>query len=203
MIFGRGSQKQQPSNRAHRPKRNTRSGSKYAATGPISGTVMQRPKKLHVLTVAPAHSSAAIDEWKTGIEDFLEWANRARTGETSHPYAQAFDRVLTAFHAGRFSDGHVDSAATSLVSAALHIVERVPWFVLPCLNIREHVREGDWHLQLCPFCDRWLLARDRRRMLCRRTTCMPAAKTQNRGQERGARRNPDRGAARRTRLTRP
>jgi hypothetical protein len=136
------------------------------------------------LNVAPAQSAAAIGESKTGIEDFLEWANRARTGETAHPSAQAFDRVLTAFHAGRFSGRQVDSSATFFLSTALNIVERVPWFVLACLNIRDHVRDGDWHLQLCPFCDRWLLAKDKRRKLCRRVACMRKAKAKRKQSER-------------------
>lgn len=117
---------------------------------------MPRPKRLTVLTRAPAHCPAAIDEWKEGVEVFLEWANRARTSETTLPAAIQANEALTAFSEGRF---HVPYAGLSAVAVAAG------------KNILSHVRDSHWHLRLCPWCDRWLLAKAENRKLCRRTEC--------------------------------
>jgi hypothetical protein len=93
---------------------------------------LPRPKRLTVLTIAPALSVAAIDEWKTGIEQFIEWANRARTGETSLPEALQADEALTAFSEGRFHVRFVDLSA---------------WAVVAGKTILAHVRDSHWHLR--------------------------------------------------------
>jgi hypothetical protein len=109
------------------------------------------------LTVAPAKTRAAFDEWKTGIDQFIQWASMARRGETSEPAALAADQALTAFSEGRFSGG--------LIGVAM-------WTVLACNNIRDLVRNAHWHLRLCPWCQRWLLAKAENRVFCRRTDCV-------------------------------
>ena len=61
---------------------------------------MLRPKTTRVLTAAAPHSQEAISEWDAGITDFLEWANRARKGETSLPAAVQANAILMAFWQG-------------------------------------------------------------------------------------------------------
>ena len=65
---------------------------------------MPRPKRPTILTHASANTAAAIDEYRTGIEHFLTWANLARTGETSRPGAFQLDEALRAFSEGRFDE---------------------------------------------------------------------------------------------------
>lgn len=72
---------------------------------------MPRPKRLKLLTGAPAHTAEAIEEWKDGVDAFLEWANRARTGETSLPEAIQVDAALTAFSEGRFHISYINLSA--------------------------------------------------------------------------------------------
>jgi hypothetical protein len=117
---------------------------------------MPRPKRIHLHTRAPAHTAAAIEEWKTGIDAFLEWASKARTGETS-PGALAADGALTSFSEGRFN------------GALIGVAE---WAVLACGHIRNLVRDSHWHLRRCPWCDRWLLVKAENRVYCRRTECV-------------------------------
>ena len=140
---------------------------------------MPRPKRLTVLTSEPADRQIAIDEWKEGVEQFLEWANRVRTGETSVPEAVQLDAALTAFSEGRFSVPYEDLA---------------PWAVAAGKNILSHLRDGHWHLRLWPFCSRWLLAKDQRRNLCSRPKCVLEAKRKKRAQQRQSRRELDGGA---------
>jgi hypothetical protein len=145
---------------------------------------MPRPKDIPVVTVAPAHSAAAIDEVKTGIEAFIEWANRARTGQTSLPAAVQADRLLTVFSQWSFhKHGH---ARVKVSGFAL-------WFGVAGQHILNHVRDGHWHLSRCPCCDRWLLAKDQRRRLCRRVGCVRAMKRQKRAAQRQAQRVLDHG----------
>jgi hypothetical protein len=145
---------------------------------------MPRPKTLSIFTRAPAHSPEAVDERMAGIDAFLEWANLARTGETSLSAAVQADAALTAFSEGRF---HVPFTGLS------------EWAVLAGRNILNSLRDSHWHLQPCPFCKRWLLAKDQRRRLCRRAECVRAMKRQQRALQRKARRDLDRGAAARAR----
>jgi hypothetical protein len=140
---------------------------------------MPKPKRQIIVTVALAHSPAAIDEWKTGIDQFLQWASLARTGETKEPAALAADKALTAFSEGRFKGILYGVAA---------------WAVQACANIRYLVRDAHWHLRRCPNCKRWLLAKDQRKTRCRRVECVRALKTPQRQRQRKDRRDLDRGA---------
>ena len=99
---------------------------------------MPRPKRRHVLTFASAHSAAAFEEWQAGIEEFIAWANRARTGETSQPAAVQCNEALTAFSAGRF-DSPFSGLSIEAVVAGIHVLRLV--------------RDCHWHLQLFPFCE--------------------------------------------------
>jgi hypothetical protein len=132
---------------------------------------MARPRRHRVLTVAPAHSAAAREEWQAGIETFLEWANRARTGATSQPAAGQCNEALTAFSEGRF---HCPFTGLSLEA------------VLAGIHVLRLVRDGHWHLQRCAFCDRWMLVKDRRYVCCRRVECVRAAKRVAKRRERAA-----------------
>ena len=134
---------------------------------------MPRPKHPRVFAIAPAHSPAAIKEWQEGIAAFLDWANLARTRETSRPEAVLADQTLTAFSQGCFN-----GAFRGLSLPA----------VLAGKNILALLRNAHWHLQACPECNRWLLAKDRRRALCRRIECVRTVKAQQRAAQRKARR---------------
>lgn len=117
---------------------------------------MPRPKRINLHTRAPAHTPAAIAEWQEGIDAFLEWANLARTGETSLE-ARAADAALTAFYEGHF---------------AIMIVGVSEWALLACQHIRSLILESHWHLRRCPWCDRWLLAKAKNLLYCRRPECV-------------------------------
>ena len=148
---------------------------------------MPRPKQLRVLTAEPAHSAAAIAEWKAGIDDFLEWANRARTGDTS-PVAVQADAVLTAFAEG--------------ASIMVWFSGLSPWAARAGQHILALIRNAHWHLARCRWCDQWLLAKDQRRTLhpsCRRPDCQRKTKTQRKAKERQLLRDRDRAAIRRAR----
>lgn len=132
---------------------------------------MPRPKRIPVLTTAPAKSSKAIKEYQAGIENFITWANRARTGDTSEPAALQADAALTAFSKRTFDGAFSDLSV---------------WAVLAGKNILRHVRDGHWHLTVCPHCNRWLLAKDQRRTLCRRVECVRLPRKKNRARERAA-----------------
>jgi hypothetical protein len=123
---------------------------------------MPRPKRIVLLTAEPAHSAAALEEYQTGIEQFIQWANRARTGETSEPAAIAADHALTAFSEERFN-GALNGFAE--------------WAIAACGNIRYLVRDAHWHLRACPWCQRWLLAKHEGKKLCRRPECQRADDT--------------------------
>jgi hypothetical protein len=122
-------------------------------------------------TLAPAHTPPAIEEWQTGIEMFLEWASKARTGDPS-PEAVSADQALTAF-----SDGHFHGALSGVAE----------WAVLACGNILYLVRDAHWHLQPCSSCNRWFLAKDKRRggrPFCRRVECVRRKKAEQKQSER-------------------
>lgn len=144
----------------------------------------RRAKTLSVLTVAPAHSQAAIDELKTGVDDFIEWANRARTGATALPAAHHADEILTAI-----SEGRVNIPFNGLAG----------WATLAADAILHLVQVGHWHLRTCTYCTRWLLPKDQRtdrngRNVCRRLKCVREKKKAQKASERKARKNLDGGA---------
>jgi len=116
---------------------------------------MPRPKRPPVVTLAPAHSAESIAEWKDGIDQFLTWASMVRVGETTEPAALAANEALIALNDGR---------GAKIEGAAL-------WVILAFTNIRYLVVDAHWHLRRCPSCGRWLLAKDERRLICRRIEC--------------------------------
>ena len=133
---------------------------------------MPRPKRIQVLTIAPPQSAAAIDEFTKGIQIFIEWANRARMGETSLPAAIEADATLTAFSEGRFDAEFKPVFSPSAVLVGCHILHLV--------------RDGHWHPRPCLFCNRWLVPKDQRRRICRRLECVRAAKAQREAARRQA-----------------
>lgn len=150
---------------------------------------MPRTRPLRLLTVEPPHTEAAIAEWATGIDEFIEWANRARQGDSSSPAAIQLDKALAEFSRGSF---HVEFNGLA------------PLAVVAGLNIVAMVRDGDWHLATCTGCDQWFLAKDRRRTAlpwCRRGDCVRAREARQKAVERQARRDLDRGLLRQTRRT--
>jgi hypothetical protein len=150
---------------------------------------LPRPKRFRVLTSQPAHTEAAVSEWGAGIEQFIDWANRARKGETSKPEAQQLDVALTAFSQGSF---HVPFNGLAL------------WAVAAGRNILTSVRDGHWHLARCHWCDQWFLAKDHRRVAspsCRREPCVRAKEKEKKAAARRARRELDHGLVRRARST--
>jgi hypothetical protein len=137
---------------------------------------MPRPKRIVLLTTQPAHSAPAIEEYKTGITDFLAWANRARTGETSSPAALQAETLLTAFSQDRFNVRFVDLSGWAFVAAT---------------NIRHLVRDSHWHLRACISCDRWFLAKYEGKRLCRRPECQRADDTKYQQKRRAGRHERD------------
>jgi hypothetical protein len=144
---------------------------------------LPHPKRLTIWTTAPA-KNAAIEEWKTNVEHFIAWANFARKGETSSLAAFQCDQALTAFSEGRFDAPFADLSVVAVTAG---------------MSILSHVRDSHWHLRLCPFCNRWLLAKDQRKKLCRRPECVRAVKTPQRDRQRADRRVLDRGGIARAR----
>jgi hypothetical protein len=137
---------------------------------------MLRPKSHRVLTAAPAHSEAAIAEWKAGTEHFIEWANLARAGDTS-PAAVTADAVLTELTRG----------------SSFGVVGVAQWVRAAITNIQNMVRDGHWHLVRCRWCDLWFLVKDARRTTCRRIDCVRTTKREQKAIQRQARRNLDAG----------
>lgn len=120
---------------------------------------MPRPTP-KVLTRAPAHTPDAIKEVVACVDDVIAFANQRDTLErAARPLARGLNTLLTAIDAGescRFS-GFPEWAAKGIFC------------------IRSFVRRGHWHLRRCLYCQAWLLAKDARRVLCRRDECVKAA----------------------------
>ena len=102
---------------------------------------MGKPKQINVITVAPAHRAEAITEWQTGVENLIELANRARTGETSLPTAIVADAIVTAISKGQFNfeaesllSGRLSRLTTFAITFATAIgtSERAPTVTVGC-----------------------------------------------------------------------
>jgi hypothetical protein len=121
-----------------------------------------------------------VAEWRDGIEQFMEWANRARRGETSDAAAVEADGILMAFSQG----------ARRVQFSGLAL-----WAVCALRNLASLIREGHWHLVICRWCNRWVLAKDQRRTnrpSCRRHDCTRASERHQKACERQVQRDRDR-----------
>src|SRR5437870_8794893 len=108
----------------------------------------ERQQPVAVATIAAPESEAARVELMTDMQCFLEWANRARTGETSLQQAIEADAVLTAIYEGK----------------AVRVADGSPHRPTRALgNILTHIRDGHWHLRPCRSCNRWFLAFDKKK----------------------------------------
>jgi len=151
---------------------------------------MPRPKTYRAFTVQPAHSEAANDEWQDGIERFLHWANQWRTRKISEPAVSRLNAALESFNAGEFP-----SKCRGLPR----------WAAIAYFNIMALLRDGHWHVTPCRWCDRWFIAKDRRRAgstpSCKRPECIRARDVRKKARARKARRELDRGLVQRARRT--
>jgi hypothetical protein len=115
------------------------------------------PKRIDVSTEGQPHTAAALQEWKDGIEDFLQIANlHCQRSPSAPPLAAALDAALTACAEGRNGV----------------FLNWPKWAAIAYRNIRSLTKDSHWHLRRCRFCTCWLLVKDDRKKMCRRQDCV-------------------------------
>ena len=132
------------------------SSERHGRTGPGTGKPVLLRKSVPAGTWAQRRSADARREIRDGIEDLIEHASFVSAPDAElRAFAEAVDRALTLIYEQR-SD---------------RFESFPPWAAVALTNLYTLQRLGHWHLLRCRFCERWMLAKDRSKTLCRRQDC--------------------------------